>query len=167
MTRTDRRLVVVERRGGGADETRWTVTVAERTARIDGGPPLDVAPAGPGTLRVGSAEAAATAYVAASGATRWVFLAGVAYEFEVDAAGAAPRRRAAAVHGPLAAPMPATVIRIVAPPGTRVARGDVVLLLEAMKMELPLRAPHEATVAAVHCREGDLVVPGQPLVELE
>jgi len=38
-------------------------------------------------------------------------------------------------------------------------------VLEAMKMELPIRAPHDGTIAAVHCREGELVQPGTVLVE--
>ena len=35
-----------------------------------------------------------------------------------------------------------------------------------MKMELPLRAPADGTVTAVHCRAGELVQPGVPLVEI-
>ena len=35
-----------------------------------------------------------------------------------------------------------------------------------MKMELPIRAPADGTVTALHCREGELVQPGQDLVEL-
>jgi 3-methylcrotonyl-CoA carboxylase alpha subunit len=41
------------------------------------------------------------------------------------------------------------------------------VILEAMKMELPVRAMADATVTAVNCREGDLVQAGQELVELE
>jgi 3-methylcrotonyl-CoA carboxylase alpha subunit len=36
-----------------------------------------------------------------------------------------------------------------------------------MKMELPIRAPRDGVVTAVHCREGDLVQPGVVLVDLE
>jgi biotin carboxyl carrier protein len=41
-----------------------------------------------------------------------------------------------------------------------------VIVLEAMKMELPIRAPADATVMAVHCREGELVQPDAALIEL-
>jgi len=63
--------------------------------------------------------------------------------------------------------MPATVIRIEVSPGMQVHRGDTLVILEAMKMELPIRAASDATVASVNCRPGDLVQPGMPLIELE
>jgi 3-methylcrotonyl-CoA carboxylase alpha subunit len=66
----------------------------------------------------------------------------------------------------LAAPMPATVVKVLVKPGDRVAKGDTVVVLEAMKMELPLRAAGDATVKAVHCREGELVQAEAVLVEL-
>ena len=61
--------------------------------------------------------------------------------------------------------MPATVIRVNVQPGDPVKKGDVIVLLEAMKMELPLRAPADATVSAVNCREGELVQGEAVLVE--
>lgn len=64
------------------------------------------------------------------------------------------------------APMPATVIRVHATVGQNVTRGDTLLVLEAMKMELPVRAPADGAVTAVNCAEGDLVQPGVPLIEL-
>ncbi len=66
----------------------------------------------------------------------------------------------------LAAPMPATVIKVFVKQGDAVKKGDTVVVLEAMKMELPLRAAADATVKAVHCREGELVQPDSVLVEL-
>ncbi len=52
-------------------------------------------------------------------------------------------------------------------PGQRVAAGDVLIRLEAMKMELPVRSPRDATVIAIKCREGELVQAGVPLLELD
>ncbi len=75
------------------------------------------------------------------------------------------RKRAGDGTSALVAPMPATVLRIDAKPGDAVKKGDVVVLLEAMKMELPLRAETDATVAAVNCREGELVQGEAVLVE--
>ena len=67
----------------------------------------------------------------------------------------------------LGPPMPATVVRIAVKPGDAVRAGDVLIALEAMKMELPIRAPRDGIVAAVHCQEGELVQPGVSLVEIK
>lgn len=63
--------------------------------------------------------------------------------------------------------MPATVTSLNVAVGDRVAAGDVLVVLEAMKMELPIRAPRDGRVTAVACRPGELVQPGVPLLELE
>ena len=76
-------------------------------------------------------------------------------------------------HGPaaeesaLTAPMPGTVIKVLAAPGDRVEPRQTLLVLEAMKMETPLVSPYEAVVKAVHVAEGDRVTGNQLLVELE
>jgi biotin carboxyl carrier protein len=67
----------------------------------------------------------------------------------------------------LAPPMPATVASVLVAPGQPVARGDVLIMLEAMKMELPITAPRDGRVRSVACRPGELVQPGIALVELE
>jgi hypothetical protein len=67
----------------------------------------------------------------------------------------------------LAAPMPATVRAVLAAVGQPVVLGDTVIVLEAMKMELPLRAPHDGVVTKVHCAPGDLVQPGVLLIEIQ
>jgi 3-methylcrotonyl-CoA carboxylase alpha subunit len=61
--------------------------------------------------------------------------------------------------------MPATVIRVAVKPGAAVGKGDTLLVLEAMKMELPIRAPFDGVIKAVHCKAGDLVQPGVPLLD--
>jgi biotin carboxyl carrier protein len=131
----------------------WTVARADRTAD--------------GTWRLVLVDPAGEAHAVeaiADGGDVWTAIDGVV---RVLAAPAGPRRRgrAAAAHG-LEAPMPATVTRIVASVGQRVAAGDVLVLLEAMKMELAIRAPHDGTVARIACEAGDIVQPGVPLVEL-
>jgi len=76
------------------------------------------------------------------------------------------RRSVSGGHQALSAPMPASVLKVQVREGDAVRKGDLVVLLEAMKMELPVRAPADATVAAVHCREGELVEADAVLVEL-
>lgn len=107
-------------------------------------------------------------YAANDGSRTWVFFDGRAYIVEMDTGRPG---HAAAAHvddrPALASPMPATVVDVRVEPGSRVARGDVLVTLEAMKMELPILAPRDGIVAAVHCRQGDLVQAGAPLVEME
>ena len=67
---------------------------------------------------------------------------------------------------PIAATTPATVTAVKVAPGQTVARGDTLVVLEAMKMEIPLRAPRDGRVTAVRCTQGDQVDPGVPLIEL-
>jgi acetyl/propionyl-CoA carboxylase alpha subunit len=67
----------------------------------------------------------------------------------------------------LIAPMPATVIKLQVAPGDAVKKGDIVVVLEAMKMELPVRALGDAVVRAVCCREGELVQADATLMEFE
>ena len=67
----------------------------------------------------------------------------------------------------LTAPMPGTVIRLLVREGVKVKPRQPLVLLEAMKMETPVVSPYEAVVRAVHVSEGDRVVGGALLVELE
>jgi biotin carboxyl carrier protein len=105
--------------------------------------------------------------VAHAGATAapWLFAAGQAWQVEVAPEGARPRSSSTA-GDEMMAPMPATVVSIVAAVGSRVTAGDPVVVLEAMKMELVVRAPRDGEVSAVHCRVGELVRPGTRLAEL-
>jgi biotin carboxyl carrier protein len=66
----------------------------------------------------------------------------------------------------IVAPMPGTVIKVNVETGSVVKARDPLVVLEAMKMETPLVSPYDATVRAVHVREGDRVVGGAVLVEL-
>lgn len=126
--------------------------------------PVTVIRVGNGRFRVGDAPAR-IAWAVANGAERWVFLDGNLYVIESARGGARARRRG---HGDsLAAPMPATVRKIHVKPGDAVAAGDVLVVLDAMKMELPIRAPRAGRVGALLCTEGELVQPGIPLVALE
>ena len=65
-------------------------------------------------------------------------------------------RRATQTHGSLSSPMPATVISVNVAPGDHVKSGQTLIVLEAMKMELPVRAPGDGRVREVHCKQGDL-----------
>ena len=97
----------------------------------------------------------------------WVFLEGRSYLIEGDARDNDIRAHSTDDQMALSAPMPATVVAITATPGQEVAAGDLLVMLEAMKMELPIRAPRAGRVKALACHEGELVQAGVPLVEME
>ena len=120
---------------------------------------ISVREAHAGEIRAGDR----TVWAAGDGDRWWIFVDGYVHVLEVQRSGQRVRR-AAASDGNLTAPMPATVIRILASAGDRVKAGDTVMILEAMKMELPVRAAIDGVVTAVRCREGALVQPGQELI---
>lgn len=64
------------------------------------------------------------------------------------------------------APMPGTVISFKVVVGQQVKRGDVLLLLEAMKMENEIVAPQDGTVVALRVPASASVNTGDPLVDL-
>jgi 3-methylcrotonyl-CoA carboxylase alpha subunit len=66
--------------------------------------------------------------------------------------------------GRLVAPIPGRVTQVVAEPGMAVTRGQVMVVLEAMKTVFRLTAPTDSVVATVSCQAGDSVVEGQVLV---
>ena len=67
----------------------------------------------------------------------------------------------------LAAHITGTVVKIEKRPGEPVAAGEAVLVLESMKMEMPLESPGAGRVSEVRCREGQAVTEGDVLVVLE
>jgi acetyl/propionyl-CoA carboxylase alpha subunit len=86
---------------------------------------------------------------------------------DVDQAARAGAQGGAAESSALTAPMPGTVIRVLAKAGDRVTHRQPLLVLEAMKMETPVVSPYDGVVKAVHVKEGDRVTGGALLVELE
>lgn len=85
----------------------------------------------------------------------------------VAAAPKAASKPAAVSSGSVVAPMPGTVIKILKNAGDEVKAGDVVLILEAMKMENEISAPANGTLASVNCTEGGTVAGGDILFEVK
>ena len=81
------------------------------------------------------------------------------------AAPAAPAP-AAGGSGDVVAPMPGTVLRLNVNNGDTVASGDVILILEAMKMENEIVAPQDGTIASINVATGDSVEAGATLATL-
>ena len=107
----------------------------------------------------------ATGAAASDGDTVWVTIAGETFAFTVTH-GARRSKSESRDHDAFRAPMSATVVRILVKPGDSVSAGDVLIALEAMKMELPIRAPRDGVVEAIHCSVGELVQPERELIAL-
>jgi 3-methylcrotonyl-CoA carboxylase alpha subunit len=80
----------------------------------------------------------------------------------------ATARRAGTVHGSgdVSAPMPGKIVSVAVQAGSNVALHDLLVVLEAMKMEHRIEAPVAGTVSTLHVATGDLVAAGAPLVTI-
>jgi oxaloacetate decarboxylase alpha subunit len=134
----------------------------------------------PGTEEA-PAPAAAPAPVAATGGSESysVRVNGQVYDVEVGPAGEVSAIAPAAASAPTAAPVAASstaesvsaplagnIFKINVQPGNTVAEGDVLVVLEAMKMETEVRAARSGVVQDLHVKEGDSVAVGSPILSL-
>ena len=123
----------------------------------------------PGELALTVDGARRLAMVAADGPRRWVAFDAQPFVLTVprdDALRQRARQASSGRHESLEAQMPGVVRRILTGAGDRVERGQVLLLLEAMKMEIRFSAPHAGVVERLLVSEGQAVERGQSLVEL-
>ncbi|WBA09155.1 sodium-extruding oxaloacetate decarboxylase subunit alpha [Salinivibrio kushneri] len=67
---------------------------------------------------------------------------------------------------PVTAPLAGNIFKVMVTPGEHVQEGDVLIILEAMKMETEVRAAHAGTIQDVQVKEGDAVTVGMPLLHL-
>ena len=79
---------------------------------------------------------------------------------------AAPAAVTLAAGETVSSPMPGTILKVNCTQGAAVKAGDVLVILEAMKMENEIMAPHDGTVAQVVTSKGATVDTGDPLVVL-
>ena len=103
---------------------------------------------------------------------------GVAYDVAVEemgegaaASAPAPKAAPAAAAGAGAikinSPMPGNILSVKASAGQAVKKGDVLMILEAMKMENEICAPQDGTIASVQAAAGDSVESGDVLVTMD
>ena len=97
----------------------------------------------------------------------WIFVDGQVARLDAVTKEAGRKRSRGRGDAGVMSPMPATVVAIKAVAGQAVSQGETLIVLEAMKMELPIKAPRDGVIKAVHCARGDLVQPGVNLLEFE
>ena len=99
-------------------------------------------------------------------ATLTVFLDGTTWPLTlVDRL--APPSGSAGADERLLSPMPGRIVSLHTSVGATVTKGDILVLLEAMKVQMRLTAPRDGTVASIHAQPGDLVDEGVELVAFE
>jgi 3-methylcrotonyl-CoA carboxylase alpha subunit len=134
-------------------------------ATVDGGAPLAVAADVAGKPRAAVDGVWRPVSVALDGDLVALAFAGEDHEFRlVDPH--APLGGDAAAEGRLSAPIPGRVVQMLVAVGDRVARGQLVAILEAMKTELRITAPAEGVIAHLGCAAGDSVEEGTEIVTL-
>jgi biotin carboxyl carrier protein len=129
-----------------------------------GGDPVTVRRSPHGGFLAETAEGWVPAEAARGGDTLWVRLAGRTYRFEIVRSGGRKRAQGA---GNLSSPMPGQVQKILVAEGDSVEPGQPLLVVEAMKMQMEIKAPEAGRVRRLRAREGDQVEAGVPLAELD
>jgi biotin carboxyl carrier protein len=137
----------------------YAVTVNGQTFTV-------AATAKPGELRLNINHHWLTAHLASEGTRRWVAFDSAPYVLTVPPTGPKSRGKLARGHEALEAQMPGLVRKVLVAAGEAVEQGQPLLVLEAMKMEIRISAPHAGTVTSVLVRAGETVGRGQRLVEL-
>ena len=92
---------------------------------------------------------------------------GVDYDVEIEEVEGAPAAPVAAGAGsPIKAPLPGTIIELKVNVGDTVKQGDVVLVLEAMKMQNNIESEYSGTVTSITVKQGETVMEGAVLLTI-
>lgn len=118
-----------------------------------------------GTLSVG--DTASAVHVAVEGNIAHVHLDGRAFRVEFREA-VARHAKGGAEGGAdtLSAPMPGSVVAVNVEPGSSVAAGQIMMVIESMKLETAIKAPRDGAVATVHVAAGKTFNKGAALITL-
>lgn len=105
-------------------------------------------------------------YILRDGSNYWFHHEGRTFFVEDENARSAKKAQKGSNPLQVVAPMPGKIIKTNVVPGKTVKAGDVVVVMEAMKMEYSLKAETDGIVKGVACKEGDQVTLGKILVQL-
>ncbi len=98
----------------------------------------------------------------------WIWIEGRArFVRDADTHMRRTSRRPGETVGEVTPPTPATVVKVLTEVGASVQKGDPLVVVSAMKMEITLSAPHTGTVRAVNTQAACQVCPGEILVEID
>jgi biotin carboxyl carrier protein len=130
----------------------------------------EVVPVEPNVFWISTSEGASVVYAAENQGKLYAFIGGRQYCIEKPAKEARRRARAggALKTGEVVeSPMPGVIVKVPVSEGDVVEAGQVLVVVESMKMENGVQARAQARVKRVHVSAGDSVGFGSPLVELE
>ena len=108
-----------------------------------------------------------TAYVSSENAKRWVTVNGQTLVFTKSSGARSRGHGGHHAAGELTAPMPGQVRAVNVSEGEAVKKGQTLLVLEAMKMEIRIHAPQDGTVKKLFVQQGQTVEREQILIEIE
>lgn len=107
------------------------------------------------------------AYVSSDGAKRWVTVGGQTFVLTKSTAGTRRAQHGHHAQDELTAPMPGQVRAVNVAEGESVTKGQTLLVLEAMKMEIRVSAPRDGVVGKLFVQQGQTVEREQVLVEIK
>lgn len=138
----------------------YRATIGEKTVDVE------IIRASEGKLELLIGSQRVTAHISSESAKRWVTING--QTVVLTKSSGAKRRGAGHEHGSeLAAPMPGQVRGVNVSEGEAVTKGQTLLVLEAMKMEIRIQAPSDGKVKKLHVKQGQTVEREQMLIEIE
>lgn len=97
----------------------------------------------------------------------WVYFEGKTFIYEGPQSSSGAKKKASVAGGDIISPMPGKITKIQKTLGDAVSSGDVVIVMEAMKMEYTLKAHVAGTIEKLNCKVGDQVTLGKLLAQIK
>ena len=119
----------------------------------------------PGQLKIKLGGRAIKCVISEGEDNKFVFLDGDIFKVKrVELTG---RKKAKKKEGDLNSPISGTIVEVKAKEGSKIKKDDVIMIIEAMKMEYLIRSPYDGTVKKIHFKKKDQIEIGQITAEIE